>query len=442
MVANIENLSWSGRSSGGWLRARVVPAACKLLLCLGGLGFLGETSGTLSAPILLSCCAVLGFLAIQLVARISSLSLRRLIGRAVVPCGFAFLVVLNVIGWIGTLTGSEHATSLKNLSLVAAPFYVLSICAVISDVATKRLKIPAAIDYFTYIALPFKLLAGPLEPPSFIRQLARWQPRFSLIHLSAAWPWVALGAMMKFTVGNHLTAAVFELKFYFDFAGYSFIGYGGALALGLRMNRNFANPFFAPNVVLFWRRWHMSLGRFLSRYLLEPNVGKIPGRFSRMIFTSAIFLVSAMWHGGTGNYAMWGLFHGCCYFLWISRLKHWHFPRPIGIATMLCFFVMGRFLAIEARWSRLVEKLSNLISPQAWADDLHHLSDRFWPLLQSQMLALTLAALVLTVEGLSIRQYGWARSYHAFRRPYAALAVLVFCLFFAVEKGGLLYARL
>ena len=446
------------RPRGGTFRRLFVPVIGKLALSAHGLAFLGQTSGTLSAPALLTSATLLGFMTIRVVNSMSSMRLRRLIGRLVVPLAFILLVLLNVTGWIGTLTGSDQATSFKNLSLVAAPFYLLSIAAVIADVANKRMRAPGALDFFTYVALPFKLLAGPLEPPTFIRQLQKWQPRFSLVRVTAAWPWLALGTVMKFVIGNRLTpavtlgdthptvalltAAIFELKFYFDFAGYSFIGYGGALLFGFRMNRNFASPFFASNVVLFWRRWHMSLGRFLARYLLEPNVGKIRGRPARMLFTSAIFLVSAMWHGGTGNYALWGLFHGTCYFLWISRLKHWRFPRSVGIATMICFFIMGRFLAIEAQWSRLTEKLSGLVDPHAWASDLTNLSVRLLPILSTQLKPLLAAVLFLAFEGWSNRRYGMSRPYHGFRRPYVGLILLVISLLFAAQEGGLLYARL
>jgi D-alanyl-lipoteichoic acid acyltransferase DltB (MBOAT superfamily) len=446
------------RPSGDTFGRAFVPVVGKLALSAAGVAFLGQTSGTLSAPLLLTCTALLGFMTVRAVDLMSSMRLRRLIGRFVVPLAFILLVLLNVTGWIGTLTGSDQATSFRNLSLVAAPFYLLSIAAVIADVANKRMRAPGALDFFTYVALPFKLLAGPLEPPAFIRQLQKWQPRFSLTRVTAAWPWLALGTVMKFVIGNRLnpaitlgsthptaallTAAIFELKFYFDFAGYSFIGYGGALLFGFRMSRNFMHPFLAPNVVLFWRRWHMSLGRFLARYLLEPNVGKIKGRPARMIFTSAIFLVSAMWHGGTGNYALWGLFHGTCYFLWISRLKHWSFPRPVGIVAMICFFILGRFLAIEAQFGRLLEKLANLFDPRAWAYDFTHMRLIDWPVLDHQVSAIAVAAIFMVLEIWSVRQYGVGRSYHLMRRSYAALFMLILCLFFAIQQGGLLYARL
>lgn len=439
------------------LHARIIATICKLILCLSGLWLLYVTSGTLSAPVLLSCSLLIGGVIVYFVARTTSTAGRVFFGRFTVPAAFVLLVTLNVTGWIGTLTGSNPASSYRNLSLVAAPFYFLSIAAVISDVATGRIRAPNFLNFATYVLLPFKLLAGPLEPPSFFTQLENWKPRLSVVRLTAGWPWLVLGAVMKFVIGNHLTpantldnthplvavatAASFELKFYFDFAGYSFIGYSLAIFTGLRINRNFSHPFFARNVVLFWRRWHMSLGRFLARYLLEPNVTKIKNRRYRMIFTSSIFLVSAMWHGGTANYALWGIFHGACYFLWISRAKHWKLPRPIGILAIISFFIFGRLIAIDADWRRLVQKIINILNPMAWRGDFLNIS-AVGSDIYLQYKSLLLAASFLLFEGLSIKYYGSGRPYHLFRRPYVALMLLIFVLLFAKDGGGLLYARL
>ncbi|HLZ65662.1 MAG TPA: MBOAT family O-acyltransferase [Aliidongia sp.] len=415
-------------------------------------------SGVINAPVTLLMAALLGYMLAYATSLLGPGEARRLIGRFVVPLGFISIVALNVFGLIGTLTGTDSIRTFSSLSLVAAPFYFLSISAVIADVATRRIALPGPLDYLTYLALPFKLLAGPLEQPGFIAQIKAWQPRLSWSRLAVAWPWAVLGVTMKFVIGNRLTpastigatdpvsafltAAIFELRFYFDFAGYSFIGYAGALALGFRITQNFSSPFFAPNVVLFWRRWHMSLGRFLARYLLEPNVGKIRGRNARMVFTSCIFFVSAMWHGGTMNYALWGLFHGTCYFLWISRLKRRQWPRGIGVPTMLLFFVAGRFLAIEASPHRLLEKLGNLASPSAWAADFANIGERLTAVMGSQAEALVSALLFFIVEYHSCTRYGTAKPYHAFRRPLAAFALLIIALLFASSGGGLLYARL
>src|SRR5579859_2267138 len=433
-------------------------AVGKVVLCALGLALLSKMSGVPYAPITLGVSAVFSYGVALAVYRLDAKGVRRVIGRIAVPFGFVAIVALNLSGLVGTLTGADSVRSFASLSLVAAPFYILSMCAVIADLANRRIEMPRMLDYLTYVAFPFKLLAGPLEQPGFIRQIEAWRPNFSWSRLAVAWPWAVLGATMKFVIGDGLspastlgatdpisailTAAIFELRFYFDFAGYSFIGYAGALALGFRITQNFAHPFFAPNVVLFWRRWHMSLGRFLARYLLEPNVGKIRGRNARMVFTSCIFFVSAMWHGGTMNYALWGLFHGTCYFLWISRLKRRQWPRGIGVPTMLLFFVAGRFLAIEASPHRLLEKLGNLASPSAWAADFANIGERLTAVMGSQAEALVSALLFFIVEYHSCTRYGTAKPYHAFRRPLAAFALLIIALLFASSGGGLLYARL
>jgi D-alanyl-lipoteichoic acid acyltransferase DltB (MBOAT superfamily) len=428
------------------------------LLCVAGFGLLAKVSGVANAPITLGIAALLGYGATCAVSWLDNGAARRFIGRAVVPFGFIAVVGLNVFGLIGTLTGADSIRTFSSLSLVAAPFYFLSIAAVLADVATKRIEVPRPLDYLTYLTIPFKLLAGPLEQPGFIAQIRNWQPRLSWNRLAVAWPWAALGATMKFVIGNNLspaatlagtdpissilTAAIFELRFYFDFAGYSFVGYAGALACGFKINQNFAHPFFAPNVVLFWRRWHMSLGRFLARYLLEPNVGKIRGRNARMLFTSGIFFVSAMWHGGTMNYAFWGLFHATCYFLWISRLKRRQWPRAVGVATMILFFIAGRFLAIEASPHRLLEKLGNLVSPAAWSTDLAAIGAHVTDVIGLQGQALLAALLFFIVEYYSVSHYGTGRPYHVFRRPIAAMTLLIIVLLFGASGGGLLYARL
>jgi len=443
---------------GEALGLRFSAVIFKTLLSLLGIATLTFISGVVYAPMMLAAAAVAGYILAFACSRLGSSKLRPVIGRMVVPLGFVAIVALNLSGIIGTLTGADSVHTYVSLSLVAAPFYLLSIAAVIADVANRRLDLPGPLNYVTYICFPFKLLAGPIEPPAFIRQIEAWRPSLSWSRLAVAWPWAVLGLTMKFVIGNGLspastisatdpiaslmTAAIFELRFYFDFAGYSFLGYAGALALGFRINQNFAHPFFAPNVVLFWRRWHMSLGRFLSRYLLEPNVGKIRGRKARMVFTSGIFFVSGMWHGGTVNYAFWGAFHATCYFLWISRLKRRQWSRAIGIPTMLMFFVAGRFLAIEANPHRLLEKLGNLVSPRAWLDDLAHLASRVSDVIGPQGTVLAAAVLFFIVEGGSVSRYGVGRPYHMFRRPVPAMVLLIISLLFAGMGGGLLYARL
>jgi D-alanyl-lipoteichoic acid acyltransferase DltB (MBOAT superfamily) len=430
----------------------------KALLCLGGFWLLYSTSRTIGSILVLLAVSILSYGAAKLLAYGHASTLHRTFGRLVVPAGLLLVVLLNLFGIIGTLTGSQETVAFSSPLLVAFPFYILSASGFLADISTRRMALPRFLDFFTYMVLPFKLLAGPLETPDLLVQIKALALPKSWLHLGAAWPWLTLGLFMKFVIANRLnpgstlmwidpigalfTAAVFELKFYFDFAGYSFMGYGAALACGLRINRNFASPFFAGNVVLFWRRWHISLGRYLTRYLLEPNVMWFKGRLARMIFTSSIFLASAMWHGGTGNYVLWGLFHGVVYFSFTRWLKKMTVPTIIGIASMLCFFVLGRFLAIDADFDRLLTKIGNLFNPMAWMNSFHFFDSQNLLIIGQQLPVLAVAVAFLCLEGWSLRRYGAFRPYHAFRKPVMSFALFFAFLIGGTDQGVLLYGRI
>jgi D-alanyl-lipoteichoic acid acyltransferase DltB (MBOAT superfamily) len=379
--------------------------------------------------------------------------------RGAVPCALAFLVLLNLLGAIGTLTGSQSSThSIVGRALIAMPFYLLSAAAFIVDMAGRKTPLPTGLDFCVYMALPFKLLSGPLEPPRLIEQIRTATFRLRQARMLSAWSWIVLGAFMKYVIANRLdpaknliytdplrsfaTAAVFELKFYFDFAGYSFMAYGAALAVGLRMSQNFNHPFLAPTVVLFWRSWHISLGRFLTKYVLEPNLGLWRNHAQKLVFASSIFLVSAMWHGGTANYVLWGLFHGVVYYSYVRWMKRRDVPAAVGMLSMLLFFVFGRMLAIDANTPRLLQRLHNFFEPTlyTWHSLLPGGSDSY--LFSHERNALLLACLFIALEIVNRRVYGSRLGYHIFRRPLAALILLMLFLWFGVDTGVLLYARI
>lgn len=430
----------------------------KLLLCLAGFYLLGSISGSIYTVAAFGVCAILSYLLAYFLDSKNEFKYNTVIGRIAVPIALLSIVLLNMTGLIGTLTGTVDSTQQSYSLLLAAPFYFLSAAAFVADVALRKLPFPSFLDYLTYLSLPFKLLAGPLELPRLLAQIKTWSPRFTWWRFSAAWPWVALGAFMKFVIANRLspsanialtspvpaliTAAVFELKFYFDFAGYSFMGYGGALACGLRINQNFAHPFFAPNVVMFWRRWHMSLGRFLSRYILEPNLQLFSSRRTKIVFASGIFFVSALWHGGTGNYVLWGVFHGTCYYLYVQNFKRKNIPHVVGLLAMISFFVMGRFLAIDSNLPRLLDKISSLFYFPFLGSRTHESFVFAEYSSITQLIGIAGAALFLTFEAISLRLYSVSRPYHLFRKPVPALSLLSIFVIFGIESGVLLYARI
>lgn len=428
----------------------------KLSLVAFGIALIASVSRDGWAMVVLGATCAMSFGLGRWLQLRASQTARRLIGRIAVPVAVVALVLLNVTGLVGTLTGAQSAVA--GSSLIGLPFYLLSAAAFIVEMCSLRSHLPKFLDYLVYMVLPFKLLAGPLESPRLLLQIkaCRFDIRWS--RLRVAWSWVVLGAFMKYVVANRLdparhlihtdpmtsflVAAIFELKFYFDFAGYSFMAYGAALVIGLHLNRNFDHPFLARNVVLFWRSWHMSLGRYLAKYVLEPNLSIWRGREQKIIFASGIFLVSAMWHGGTLNYLLWGFFHGACYYIYGQSVRHHHVPVWLGRLAMLLFFVFGRMLAIDADGARLLQRLGNYFSPRAYSFDMGRASAGMPFLSNAEVSALIVAALFLLAEIASKQRYPHRNGYHLMRRPVGAFALLMLFILFGVDDGSLLYARI
>jgi len=428
----------------------------KLLLIILGFASLLIFGGKFESILILLLVATLSFHYSKWVSEYTSSEIKEKVARWAVPLCFMVIVAFNIAGFIGTLAGG-NSSSENFILFLGAPFYLLSIAACSADIASRKRPCPSYIDFLVYVMLPFKLLAGPLEGPSLLKQISGLKWRFRQTQLLISWPWVTLGAFMKFVIGNRLdpafnlnetdpisvllTASIFELKFYFDFAGYSFMAYGLALACGFKITLNFIHPFFADNVVLFWRRWHISLGRFLSHYILNRNIKFINDRKLRELFVASIFLVSAMWHGGTVNYLIWGLFHSLCYYFYVKSFWRYSVPKPISILCMIAFLVAGRFLATDTQSDRLLAKIINFSNPLSYLQYFHS-SHLAYSMDSSEFKGILLAFFFLCVEYYSVKKYGLKRAYHFFRKPLVSLSMLIFLLCTSKGSMSLLYARI
>lgn len=105
-------------------------------------------------------------------------------------------------------------------------------------------------------------------------------------------------------------ALAFSLQLYFDFSGYSDMAIGVARMFGIRFPMNFYSPYQALNIIEFWRRWHMTLSRFLRDYLYIPLGGNrcgIPRHYVNIMIT---MLLGGLWHGAGWTFVIWGGLHG------------------------------------------------------------------------------------------------------------------------------------
>lgn len=112
------------------------------------------------------------------------------------------------------------------------------------------------------------------------------------------------------SIDSWIATFSFSLQIYFDFSGYSDMAIGSARLFGIRLPENFRSPYKAASIIDFWRRWHMTLSRFLRDYLYIALGGNRHGSGRRYLNLFATMLLGGLWHGAAWTYVIWGGMHG------------------------------------------------------------------------------------------------------------------------------------
>jgi len=147
-------------------------------------------------------------------------------------------------------------------------------------------------------------------------------------------------------------ALAYTLQIYFDFSGYSDMAIGLAYCFGIRIPLNFNSPYKSVNIIDFWRRWHISLSRFLKDFLYIPLGGNRKGEVSRFVNLMITMLLGGLWHGAAWTFVLWGGLHGVFLIvnhLWIKLKQRFGFEGKGGWAGRL-FSGALTFLAVTIAW--------------------------------------------------------------------------------------------
>jgi alginate O-acetyltransferase complex protein AlgI len=145
------------------------------------------------------------------------------------------------------------------------------------------------------------------------------------------------------------SVVAFALQIYFDFSAYSDIALGIALLFGLTLPINFLSPYKARSIIDFWRRWHITLSRFLRDYLYIPLGGNRHGPMRRYINLLLTMILGGFWHGANWTFLFWGLAHGLLLVLnhGMRRISSW--VPPVWVAVPVTFtFVVLAWVAFRA----------------------------------------------------------------------------------------------
>jgi len=137
------------------------------------------------------------------------------------------------------------------------------------------------------------------------------------------------------------TSLSYTFQLYFDFSGYTDMAIGLALLFNIQLPVNFNSPYKATNIQDFWRRWHITLSRFLRDYIYIPLGGNRRGSFRTYNNLMATFVLGGIWHGAGWTFVFWGVLHGLA--LVIHRL--WS-QLGIKLWTCLAWFITFNFINI------------------------------------------------------------------------------------------------
>lgn len=107
-----------------------------------------------------------------------------------------------------------------------------------------------------------------------------------------------------------LVMIAYTFQIYFDFSGYSDMATGIAWMFNFKLPMNFNSPYKAYSIIDFWKRWHMTLTRFLRTYIYFPLGGNRKGTIRTYLNTMIVFLISGVWHGANYTFILWGILHG------------------------------------------------------------------------------------------------------------------------------------
>ena len=215
---------------------------------------------------------------------------------------------------------------------VGISFFTFQALSYVIDVYRGKVAATNLLQFAVYLAFFPQLVAGPIVRASeFLPQLERrLNPRE--IDFTRAAVLIASGLFKKVVIASYMADALvddvfafperfsgaeillgvygYAIQIYADFSGYTDIAIGVALLLGFRFPENFNQPYRAASIADFWRRWHMTLSRWLRDYLYIPLGGNRGGKAKRDRNLFLTMLLGGLWHGAAWPFVIWGAYQG------------------------------------------------------------------------------------------------------------------------------------
>ena len=264
--------------------------------------------------------------------------------------------VFDIFAYIGNGFSEAGRFDVDTIILpVGISFYTFQVISYTCDVFRRKIEpVKNILDFGFYVSFFPQLVAGPIvRAEEFIRQL--YKPfRLSRRAFGIAVFWILHGLAKKIIMSDYLAVNLidrvfdnpllfsgfenlfalfaYSLQVYADFSGYTDIAIGVAMLMGFYLPMNFNSPYKSKTPQEFWRRWHMSLGRWLKSYLYIPLGGnrtilglKAPKLWAANVNSFITQVLGGLWHGASWNFVLWGAINGVGMIIEkIWREWNWH----------------------------------------------------------------------------------------------------------------------
>ena len=263
--------------------------------------------------------------------------------------GFLSGALNSITGIFGvTLVSSKTVGNLVT-NVLGCSYFTLSIIAYLVDVYREKITAEKnPLKFYVFVSFFPHIKQGPIERYDELAPQLFPGNSFDFGNIKKGAMMILYGVFKQLVITNRMSTVstyifknyqtlsgftvlfgtiVFSIQIYTDWTAYCDIVGGAAKMMGINITKNFDNPYFSKSMPEFWRRWHISMGRFFKDYVLYPisasnfclklnkNSRKVFGNTAGRIISSAlpilvVWFLTGFWHGASYNFMLWGLFQG------------------------------------------------------------------------------------------------------------------------------------
>ncbi len=306
------------------------------LIILFSLYFYYKAAGFYFAILIVS--AIANFLFGKWIGITENFTKKRLVLALAVIVNLGMLGYFKYTNFIIQIINDFRTAQIDPLEIflpIGISFYTFKSLNYVFDVYFDTLKPTNSLrDFGVYVFFFPNILAGPIDRASAFLPQVEKEPFVSKEDIGKAMFLIMAGLIKKVVIADYISLnfvdRIFDfplrytgienllaiygyaLQIYCDFSGYSDMAIGIALLMGFKLMDNFNSPFKASSVADFWRRWHISLSRWLQDYLFKPIQLSLRNLriYANIIAVFVTFLLCGLWHGAGWNFILWGAIHG------------------------------------------------------------------------------------------------------------------------------------